>query len=359
MINNQDWTSPPVFICGFPKSGTTLLLALLDNHPELLVFPEETHFFNKISGYPERLQLDYIFNHTSIKTLGLGRVQITSGFRDYSNIDYSRYKKVLAEIWDIGPKSERKLLESIIYSFGKVTNKLVTKYWVEKTPLNEKHLKKGVDWWPDLRAIYIIRDPRDNFCSYRTHRAKQVKSRKARLDSENMLSRSEKRKRTLKLPRPLTALGFIAGWIESIKVWRVFSRDHPNTLLIRYEDLVQSPTVVMEQVCEFLEIEWDDTLLRPTRNGHPWTGNSMYGTEFTGISTDSVGRYKLLLSDDEKCLIQSWLSNYFRQFGWQLDGNNLKSGTLLRELVFSRETKLTTKLRLLLVYLKLFVPVVD
>ena len=30
----------PVFICGHPKSGTSLLRAMLDSHPELLVYPE-------------------------------------------------------------------------------------------------------------------------------------------------------------------------------------------------------------------------------------------------------------------------------------------------------------------------------
>jgi hypothetical protein len=33
------------FIAGQAKSGTTLLVALLDSHPELLVLPEETAYF--------------------------------------------------------------------------------------------------------------------------------------------------------------------------------------------------------------------------------------------------------------------------------------------------------------------------
>ncbi len=37
----------PLFICGHPKSGTSLLKALLDNHPQLVVYPEETVFFRR------------------------------------------------------------------------------------------------------------------------------------------------------------------------------------------------------------------------------------------------------------------------------------------------------------------------
>ena len=34
------------FIVGHPRSGTSLLLALLDGHPDLLVLPFETHLFD-------------------------------------------------------------------------------------------------------------------------------------------------------------------------------------------------------------------------------------------------------------------------------------------------------------------------
>jgi len=33
------------FIAGAAKSGTTLLVALLDSHPELLVMPQDTAYF--------------------------------------------------------------------------------------------------------------------------------------------------------------------------------------------------------------------------------------------------------------------------------------------------------------------------
>jgi hypothetical protein len=35
------------FICGHPKSGTSLLLTMLDSHPQLVVYPEETRFFRR------------------------------------------------------------------------------------------------------------------------------------------------------------------------------------------------------------------------------------------------------------------------------------------------------------------------
>src|SRR5438132_7470874 len=52
------------FIAGAAKSGTTLLVALLDNHPELLVMPQDTAYFatvlTKYRTRGRRAQFDYL-----------------------------------------------------------------------------------------------------------------------------------------------------------------------------------------------------------------------------------------------------------------------------------------------------------
>jgi len=354
MITHHPLTGTPVFICGYPKSGTTLLLALLDNHSELLVFPEETHFFNKISGYPDRQNVEYLLSHTSIKTLGLGKVQITSGFRDYSNFDFDHFKEVLAESWHNSQKDERSLLECIFYSYGVETDRLNTKYWVEKTPLNEKYIKKAVRWWPDLKAIYIIRDPRDNYCSYKKQTEKRFKSRQDRIVNNPHLPPKEKKREISILPLPLSLESFSANWLESINAWENYSRVFQNTMLIKYEELVNAPKVVMSRVCDFLEIDWDDTLLLPTRNGFPWAGNSMYETEFTGISASSIGRYEKNLSDYEKAFLHTWLRSVFKKYGWIMDGNKFASVELLRGFIFSTNIKPYLKFKMLFEQAKWF-----
>lgn len=41
----------PVFICGAMKSGTTSCTRLLDNHPDLLVMPGDSHCVNHIDKW--------------------------------------------------------------------------------------------------------------------------------------------------------------------------------------------------------------------------------------------------------------------------------------------------------------------
>jgi len=40
-------TKPPVIVCGCPRSGTTLLMSMLDSHPEIHVIPFETSVLQK------------------------------------------------------------------------------------------------------------------------------------------------------------------------------------------------------------------------------------------------------------------------------------------------------------------------
>ena len=188
MENLKEWEKSPVIICGYPKSRTTLLLALLDRHPELLVFPEETHFFQQIVGNPGRHDPDYLLTHSSIKLFKRGKFEMTSGFRDYSQVDPDHFEIVFRELWKTRFSTQPSILEIIMQSYGQVTGQLDSKYWVEKTPMNEKYLENAQAWWPDLKAIYMLRDPRDNFCSYQKQRARRYENRRKRILADGNLS---------------------------------------------------------------------------------------------------------------------------------------------------------------------------
>src|SRR5690349_5530581 len=57
----MEYLNSPVFIIGHPKSGTSLLTAMLDSHPQLMVLPEESDFYSLING-----TIDVLNSNTSI-----------------------------------------------------------------------------------------------------------------------------------------------------------------------------------------------------------------------------------------------------------------------------------------------------
>jgi len=282
----------PVMICGYPKSGTTLLLALLDRHPELLVFPEEGKFFKRELRETGTPTVEEALSRTGARGLRHDEIRPTSGYRDYSSIDFGLYEEAVQREWAASDHSWRALFEAIIFAYGEITDQLAASYWVEKTPRNERHLPEAQQWWPDLRAIYVLRDPRDNYCSYRRKRPNN--------------------RRWLPVPE------FVRGWCKSLVDWNAFVQSGGKGLLVRYCDLVESPRETLERICGFLSIDWNDSLLQPTRNGVGWGGNSTTGRTLDGISAAMVGRYRDELTKPIVCEIEKWLSGIARLFGWEL-----------------------------------------
>jgi hypothetical protein len=335
-MDPSTWNCQPVFICGYPKSGTTLLLALLDSHPELLVFPEETRFFQRVLGHPERCNPDFLFSETAVSVLGLGKVSMPSGARDYSDIDYRKYQDGLRAHWQAGNKNQQALFEAIFHAYALVKDQFDSKYCVEKTPFNERYLNRAAQMWPDLRAIYIARDPRDNYCSYRKQRERQVAASDGK-DGLSLLSKEE----------------FIAYWLDSLLYWERFSAQHKNqVLMLRYEDLVQKPDKELRHLCDFLGIEWHPGLLIPTRNNQPWSGNSIYGTQHSGISTSSVGRYRERLYEDEIIFLESWLGKMMRRYAWGFDFAPRNAVKKIVKLIGNRSIKPFIKAKLVLNWIR-------
>jgi len=272
-VENKINNIPPIFICGYPKSGTTLLLSLLDNHQQLTVFPEETTFFRYAIKTRKNnpwlsLSIYRFLTQTKCRFILSKKIVDGGGKRFYDDIDRGEFIKLCLinylKYGESEPIRFTSILESTIDAYGQIIRSDKIKYWVEKTPLNERFLPIIQKCWADFKALYIIRNPFDNFCSYRIKREKEQ----------------------LALPVKL----FYELWNRSINNFLSFSQKYPNkSLLLRYEDLVLDPKKQMLKICDFLNIDWNQSLLIATRNGKHWTGNSQHKTELKIITDELVG----------------------------------------------------------------------
>ena len=278
----------PVFICGHPKSGTSLLRNLLDGHPQLVVYPEETSFFRRYLKEAARLDLEaqldlaekhlvHFFEWNQSKP-----PPHQAGFpdRDYSTIPFAQVVASMREhALGKGLRHPGDVLSAAVFAFGDVTGQTSagTLRWVEKTPYNEFFTSQIITWWPEALCIHIVRDPRDNYASY----SRKHKSWTAEFFSNNW-TRSTK-----------------AGFINQEQFGLA------KYLMIRYETLVQEPAKTIMEVCDFLGIEDSPTLRVPTRNRIPWEGNSMFADTFEAVSSIPTGRWKTALSNTDVSVIET------------------------------------------------------
>ena len=131
----------PVILSGYPKSGTTLLLSLLDNHPQLTVFPEEFKFFQKVYGKQGDDLINAILTETGFNALRFEKVIFPSGERDYTDVDFDYVEKEMRKLCGNVSVFKDILIGAMGIWHNVQANQSDEKLrWVEKTPGNERYI---------------------------------------------------------------------------------------------------------------------------------------------------------------------------------------------------------------------------
>lgn len=299
------------FIAGCPRSGRTLMTALLDDHPDLLVFPEEYLYVEprETPGEGIRDMLRALFKEKVILRLQGKKSfldELHPEHRKYDGFDYHRFEYAANECFRLLLEKKKETarmsamglaLISLMYGFERATGKGRYSRWVVKHPHYELHWQRLFSDFPDARVLYMVRDPRDVILS-RT--LKRNKKRYLKRGGNAATWKSEKGSL-----RP--SVRFLKEWERSVMQSLRIGEAFPGRILqVRYEDLVSAPRDVMGDVVEFLGVPWQESLVTPSFLGTLWKGNSMQGRTFQGVS-NSEGRRKYRFSPHHLWQIEAWL----------------------------------------------------
>jgi hypothetical protein len=285
------------FIAGAAKSGTTLLVSLLDSHPELLVMPQDTAYFATVlTKYREngrRAQFDYLTNESWTNVL-FGK-QAKRGNQDYAGFPKKEFLETFERIAFDPQNAERDLLVLMMEAYANVVGIPLDRVrrWVEKTPANRNYVPEIFARFPHAKLLLTMRDPR------------------ALLAAQIALEKTRKTKR-------FSVYYVITHWRTAAKLAKKILNDETPGLVVKYEELACEPLASMQQVCEYLEISFDPkVVLNPTKVGQSWGGNSAAGVRFSEISAEPVKRWQKELSDDEIGWVEWHCRDLMRDFGYE------------------------------------------
>ena len=204
------------FIVGMNRSGTTLLRMMLDAHPDLTI-PPETHF---VPDLIKATRGDGATAEDALAAMKSAREWGDFGFADEFMLERLR---ALPEV-KAGP--------AVNVFYGAYMEEQGKPRWGEKTPTYVQKMKLIQRAVPEARFVHVIRDGRDVALSV--------------LD------------RTV---RDITAGDVAKRWQKKITKAREDKPQLHHYMEIRYEDLILDTEPVLRQVCEFIELPWDDSLL--------------------------------------------------------------------------------------------------
>lgn len=213
----------PFFLVGCPRSGTTLLQAQLDAHPLVAVAPE-TFYVRKFAGRPKRYDVATEAGRERL----IEDLTATAEFAAME-LDRERFAAAVRAAPPSMGSPFRVLLEQFAARRG-------ASRVGEKTPNHLLSMRTLEEWFPDAAFVHVVRDPRAVAASWRH------------------------------VPWTNGSLAADAS------VWRKYqeaARSAPprsgRLFTVRYEELVRSPAAVLESVCRFLGLRFEEAMLHHER----------------------------------------------------------------------------------------------
>jgi LPS sulfotransferase NodH len=276
----------PIFVVGSPRSGTTLLRAILNRHSEIGLC-DETFFFYYVarrrrafgdlaSARNRRRLVDAYLSTRRMREMGL----------------------------DLGALAERLMREGTTYPdfFASILRFHAEAHgksrWGEKTPLHADELPALGAWYPDGRVVHIVRDPRDVVSSL-----------------QRMPWGARSVLRNARVWKRLTAPAGAA-------------RAGIARMVVRYEDLVADPPATMRSVCAFLGVAYEEQMLVPSAGPparRPWLQRAQ-----EAITTVTVGAWRSALSNEQVRLIEWVCAPEMAHHGYEMSQPPATNGLKLR-----------------------------
>jgi hypothetical protein len=286
------------FIAGQAKSGTTLLAALLDSHPDVLVLPQETAYFptvlRKYGDRGRRAQFDYLTKESFSRVLFGGEPKWRE--HEYKDFPQQKFLETFERVAFEPGNAQRDLLALMAESYAATIGIPIEriKRWIEKTPANRNHVDEIFARFPQAKLLVTLRDPR------------------AILATQIALEQTRRTKR-------FSAYYVIAHWRAAAKLARRVRSGDISGLFVQFEQLVSEPSTVMKNTCDYLEIQFHpDVVLTPTKIGQPWGGNSAAQIAFSKVSAEPASRWEGKLSEDEIGWVEWHCRDLMPEFGYQI-----------------------------------------
>lgn len=262
------------FLVGCPRSGTTLLQSLLTAHPQITSFPE-SHFFRHL--IPDRNSKRYWLAIASRQAKPrfeaflkeIDRENMSSYLPQFAIFQY-QYIQAFFRILDTITKHQKKTI------------------WIEKTPGHVNYIDYIEKQTRGVKFIHIIRNGADVVASLYevTHKYPQVWH--GAWDINKCIDR----------------------WVEDVQISLSY-QNKPNHILIKYEELVHNPPLILSGICDFINIDFDQTMLdnygistkTVVLENEPW--KTSVGD---AINNRNGQKFHKLFSDQQKSYILQQLS---------------------------------------------------
>ena len=241
-----------IFVVGVPRSGTTMMRALLDTSDRVAI-ARENHYMGHVFGrrgarhFFRKAGTDLTNDDTIRKIVEMiysGEYERMAGWRPPSphwywlidNID----RETLEQRLLAAERTERGMFRAFISAYADKKGKPI---WGEKTPTHLNFTDELLEWFPDARVLHMLRDPRAIYVSDRYRRQNRDRWPYTWMDKVPLL-----------LEGYLLVLTVVT-WRSALRLHAGLKERHPDTYrMFRFEDVVTDPDRWLPEIFDFLDV---------------------------------------------------------------------------------------------------------
>jgi len=250
-------SSDPIFLIGFPRSGTTLLDTILRSHPLIDVLEEKPI----VDRFIELL-------NTKIKS-------------DFNNLKNQKIDKEMRDFY--------------FREKDKHSSKKNCKIVIDKMPLNTVYVGELVRFFPNAKFIFAIRHPSDCVlsCFMQNFLLNNAMTNFLNLEDSAKL------------------------YNQVMSLWELYnSKLKINFHMIRYEDLIENFETEVKKLLNYLGVDWSNevTEFYKTSKKRGMLNTPSYNQVSQPLYTKSIGRWKNY--QDEFRGISPILDKWIQKFGY-------------------------------------------
>src|SRR5438105_14131387 len=168
-----------------------------------------------------------------------------SGRQDYAWFPKKKFLETFERVGFDPANANRDLLALMMEAYAEVVGVSLdqVKRWVEKTPANRNYVPEIFNRFPKAKLLLTMRDPR------------------ALLSAQIALESTRKTRR-------FSVYYVVAHWRAAAKLAKKIRNKEIPGLVVGYEDLALDPKMLLQKVCDYLEINFDrEVVVNPPKVG--------------------------------------------------------------------------------------------
>ncbi|PMO31941.1 sulfotransferase family protein [Vibrio breoganii] len=273
------------FILGNPRSGTSMFRMMLNANPYIIVPPE--------CGFSHWLSDKYKSAKCNTKTYRLFARDVFNSkkFETWQTTEQDIFSVLCKQL----PKDYESMVKCVYIAYG---NKKGVKAVGDKNNYYIQYTTELINLFPDAKFLHIIRDGRDVACSYQDLKTVSIEHKyKPNLPTEINDIATEWSKNNDMLSKELTK----------------------NKLVVKYEDLIESPTDVLTKVCEFIGVPFSKEMIDFYKlNDEPKELMAWKGKTNHAVDINNKNKYLIQLNQTEIDNFNSVAGHTLRHFGYKV-----------------------------------------